>query len=127
MDLTLFFALLGSLLVLAFLANHLVRYTRVPGVIIGVAVRTGRLAWSTVSALERELMVWFIPRGLITAVLGIGVFKARGNEFAFLPSLAFGVVVLTNLILLVGAVRARNLPASEPATAYAIAFSGPAR
>jgi potassium/hydrogen antiporter len=34
MDLTLLFALLGSLLVLAFLANRLMRYTRVPDVII---------------------------------------------------------------------------------------------
>ncbi len=37
MDLTFFFALLGSLLVLAFVANRLVRYTRVPDVIILMA------------------------------------------------------------------------------------------
>src|ERR1700684_3039380 len=34
MDLTFFFALLGGLLVLAFVANRLVRFTRVPDVII---------------------------------------------------------------------------------------------
>ena len=34
MDLTLFFAVLGGLLVLAFVANRLVRFTRVPDVII---------------------------------------------------------------------------------------------
>src|ERR1700742_3404838 len=37
MDLTFFFALLGGLLVLAFLANRLVRFTRVPDVIILMA------------------------------------------------------------------------------------------
>lgn len=37
MDLTLFFALLGGLLVLAFVANRLVRFTRVPDVIILMA------------------------------------------------------------------------------------------
>ncbi len=58
-------------------------------------------------------MVWFIPRGLITAVLGIQVLEARGATFEFLPSLAFAVVLLTNLILLVGTIRARHLPAVE--------------
>jgi NhaP-type Na+/H+ and K+/H+ antiporter len=80
----------------------------------GIVVQTGRLAWPTFSSLERELMLWFVPRGLITAVLGIEVLEARGKDFAFLPSLAFGVVLLSNLILLIGSVRARNLPRSAP-------------
>jgi cell volume regulation protein A len=84
-----------------------------------VAVQGGRLAWRTFSALERELMVWFVPRGLITAVLGIEVLQARGSDFTFLPSLAFAAILLTNLILLVGTVRARNLPASDVATEQA--------
>jgi hypothetical protein len=127
---TFFFVLLGTLVDYAGLRqNILLALLCFTAIFLarGVAVQTGRLAWNTFSALERERMVRFIPRGLITAVLGIGVFEARGNEFAFLPSLAFGVVVLTNLVLLVGVVRARNLPASEPATVQAIAFSGPAR
>src|ERR1017187_2789547 len=37
MDVTLFFALLGGLLVLAFVANRLVRFTHVPDVIILMA------------------------------------------------------------------------------------------
>src|SRR5580692_838034 len=37
MDLSLFFAILGGLLVLAFLANRLVRFTHVPDVIILLA------------------------------------------------------------------------------------------
>lgn len=82
-----------------------------------VAVQTGRFGWRTFSALERELMVWFIPRGLISAVLAIEVLETRGSELAFLPSLAFAIVLLSNLILLVGTFRARNLPAAGIETA----------
>jgi cell volume regulation protein A len=77
-------------------------------------VQGGRVGWRSFSALERELMVWFVPRGLITAVLGIEVVGARGPEFSFLPSLAFAVIVITNVALLVGSFRARNLPLVEP-------------
>jgi hypothetical protein len=56
-------------------------------------------------------MIWFLPRGLITAVLGIQVLEARGTQFEFLPSLAFAVILLTNFVLLIGTFRARSLPA----------------
>jgi hypothetical protein len=46
-------------------------------------------------------------------VLGIEVLEARGREFAFLPSLAFAVILFTNLTLLVGCVRARRLPTPD--------------
>ncbi len=78
-----------------------------------VAVQSGRWCWRTFSARERELMVWLVPRGLITAVLAIEVLETRGPQFEFLPSLAFAVVLLTNLVMLVGSVRARNLPVPE--------------
>lgn len=84
-------------------------------------VQTGRLAWPTFTRLERELMIWLVPRGLITAVLGIEVFEARGQAFEFLPALAVAVILLTNVVLLVGTVRARKLPAEEPVTADASA------
>ncbi len=54
-------------------------------------------------------MIWFLPRGLITAVLGIEIVEARGADFEFLPSLAFAVILITNLALLVGSLRARRL------------------
>ncbi|MGA7223942.1 MAG: hypothetical protein WBX16_13860, partial [Candidatus Acidiferrales bacterium] len=75
-----------------------------------VIIQIGRLAWRTFSPLELELMIWFVPRGLISVVLGIQILEARGQTFAFLPSLAFAVVLLTNLTVLVGTIRARNLP-----------------
>ncbi len=110
-----FFVLLGTLvefeglrknLLLAFLCFSAIFVAR------WVAIHAGRLAWRTFSPLELELMVWFVPRGLITVVLGIQVVESRGASFAFLPSLAFAVVLLTNLTVLVGTIRARNLPAS---------------
>jgi CBS-domain-containing membrane protein len=61
-------------------------------------------------------MIWYLPRGLITAVLGIQVVEARGADFEFLPSLAFAVILMTNLALLIGALRARrHFPEPLPA------------
>jgi hypothetical protein len=62
-------------------------------------------------------MVWFLPRGLITAVLGIDVLEARGAQFEFLPSLAFAVILLSNLVLLIGTFRARGLAPADSASA----------
>jgi potassium/hydrogen antiporter len=113
---TFFFVLLGMLvdysglrkdLLLALLCFAAILLARL------VTVQSGRLAWRNFSSLERELMVWFVPRGLITAVLAIEVLETRGSVFAFLPPLAFALVLLTNVILLVGTVRARHLPAPE--------------
>jgi NhaP-type Na+/H+ and K+/H+ antiporter len=114
---TFFFVLLGTLVDFADLRKVILLASFCFAAILvsrGIVVQTGRLAWPTFSSLERELMLWFVPRGLITAVLGIEVLEARGKDFAFLPSLAFGVVLLSNLILLIGSVRARNLPRSAP-------------
>jgi Na+:H+ antiporter len=77
-----------------------------------IAVQAGRIGWRAFSSLERELMVWFVPRGLITAVLAIEVQETRGMKFADLPSLAFAVVLLTNLTLVVGTIRGRHLSSS---------------
>jgi cell volume regulation protein A len=116
---TFFFVLLGLLVDYAGLRKNLrLALLCFAAILVArlAAVETGRLAWRTFSALERELMLWFVPRGLITAVLGIEVLEARGAAFAFLPSLAFAVILLTNLTLLIGSIRARNLPASDMPT-----------
>ncbi len=114
---TFFFVLLGILVDYPGMRKNprlvLLCFTAIMGARV-VAVEVGRLGWPTFSALERELMVWFAPRGLITAVLGIDVLEARGDAFAFLPSLAFAIILLTNVTLLIGSVRARNLPAPDP-------------
>jgi cell volume regulation protein A len=110
---TFFFVLLGTLVDFGDLRKNILLASLCFAAILvarAIVVQTGRIAWRDFSALERELMLWFVPRGLITAVLGIAVVEARGTAFAFLPSLAFAVVLLSNLILLIGTVRARNLP-----------------
>ena len=113
---TFFFVLLGTLVEYSGMRQNILLALACFVVILAVrliAVQAGRLAWRSFSAIELELMVWFVPRGLITAVLGIQVLEARGADFAFLPSLAFALVVLTNLTVLIGTIRARNQPAAD--------------
>ena len=114
---TFFFVLLGMLVDYGGLRRNL-RLALLCFVAILVArfaiVQGGRLGWRDFTGLERELMIWFVPRGLITAVLGIEVTQARGAAFDFLPSTAFTLILITNLVLLIGSIRARNLPAVEP-------------
>lgn len=115
---TFFFVLLGSLVEFSGLRKYAVLALGCFGALFlarWVAVQSGRLAWRSFTSEERELMIWFLPRGLITAVLGIQVLEARGAEFEFLPSLAFAIILLTNLLLLIGTLRARNSAASSDA------------
>jgi cell volume regulation protein A len=114
---TFFFVLLGSLVEFSGLRRTAVLALGCFGALFlarWFAVQSGRLAWRTVTSEERELMIWFLPRGLITAVLGIRVLEGRGAEFEFLPSLAFAIILLTNLLLLVGIFRARRIAARIP-------------
>lgn len=82
-----------------------------------VAVQSSRWAWQGITSPERETILWMLPRGLITAVLAIQVFEVRGEEFLFLPALAFGVILLTSLVVVFGSIRARR--ATEAAAAHA--------
>jgi Na+:H+ antiporter len=123
---TFFFVLLGLLVDWTGLReNILLALLSTIAIVIAraVAVETGRLAWRTFTRLERELMLWFVPRGLITAVLGIEILQVRGAAFEFLPSLAVSVILLTNALLLVGTVRSQKLPQAEEPVASAEAAS----
>ena len=82
-----------------------------------------RLAWRTFTRFEHELMVLFVLCGLITAVLGIEILEVRGAAFAFLPSFAVAVILLTKMVLLVGTVRAHGLPVEEPLAASKLNLS----
>jgi Na+(H+)/acetate symporter ActP len=48
---------------------------------------------------------------LITVVLALQVANSRGEELAFLPGLAFAAILATNLLVIVGSIRARRAPA----------------
>jgi cell volume regulation protein A len=78
-----------------------------------VAVQVSRIALRGISADEREIIFLMMPRGLITAVLAVQVVQARGVEFVYLPAMAFTAILVTNVLLIVGSMRAaRN---TEPA------------
>jgi Na+:H+ antiporter len=113
---TFFFVLIGALVNFSALSrNILLAATAFAAILVSrwIVIEAGRPVWRGFTALEREIMLWFLPRGLITAVLGIQVLDTRGKGFQFLPDLAFAVILLTNLVLLVGTIRARS---SEPGT-----------
>ena len=64
--------------------------------------------------LEREQIILLLPRGLITAVLAVQVIEDRGAEFGFLRVVAFATILSTNLLVVLGSVRARRA-APQPA------------
>ena len=73
-----------------------------------LAVQGSRWAVRDVSRRETELLFWMLPRGLVTAVLALEIVEARGTVFAFLPAMAFTVVLATNLFVVWGSVRSAN-------------------
>jgi len=70
-----------------------------------LAVQVSRIALRGISSQERELMMMMMPRGLITAVLAVQVVQAKGEEFLFLPAMAFTAILATNLLLVAGSIR----------------------
>src|SRR5208337_2093830 len=80
-----------------------------------LAVRLSRWAVRDVTREQTELLFWMLPRGLVTAVLALEIVDARGAVFAFLPAMAFTVVLVTNLFIVWGAVRSGQVSAvGEP-------------
>jgi cell volume regulation protein A len=73
-----------------------------------VAVRSTRWAMRDVNAADTELLWLMFPRGLITAVLALQVLADRGQIFFFLPSMAFTVVLFTNIFVVIAAVRSKQ-------------------
>ena len=71
-----------------------------------LAVQLSRVALRGISRDEREMIFLMMPRGLITAVLAVQVVQSKGSEFAFLPAMAFSAVLATNVLLVVGSIRA---------------------
>jgi Na+:H+ antiporter len=71
-------------------------------------------SWSIrdISKSDTELLVLMFPRGLITAVLALQVLSAKGQQFFYLPAMAFTVVVFTNIFVVVAAVRSKKGAAS---------------
>jgi cell volume regulation protein A len=114
---TFFFVLIGVVVQLSGL--RALKYVAA-GVIAAIylsrwlAVQTSRWSWRDVSPAERELLLLIHPRGLVTVVLALQVVEAAGTGFQFLPTLAFAVIVFTNLLVIVGSIRARKKLGAAP-------------
>jgi Na+:H+ antiporter len=113
-----FFVLLGAIIEFGGLRKELIPSLGILGVLFvarAIAVQLSRVAWRGATPREREFAVLMIPRGLITAVLALEVLEAKPNELVFLTSLAFAVILSTNLFVLLAAIRARGIaPESIP-------------
>ena len=85
-----------------------------------LAVQLSRWAVRDVTTKQTQLLFWMLPRGLVTAVLALEIVDARGAVFAFLPAMAFTVVLVTNLFIVWGAVKSgqaaafAQLPQTKP-------------
>jgi Na+:H+ antiporter len=83
-----------------------------------IAVGASRWAWRGVNLHEREIILWVLPRGLITIVLALQIGQVVGEEMNILPDIAFAVILLTNLLVVLGGLRlvgAEGPPAKERA------------
>jgi Na+:H+ antiporter len=113
---TFFFVLLGAVVEFRELVQYLPQVLGLLGAIIlarALAVRASSWSWKGLNSSERELVLWIMPRGLITIVLALQVIHARGSTFAFLPTLAFAMILATNLMVIIGSIRASGLAASS--------------
>ena len=82
-----------------------------------LAVQGSRWAVRDVGRDQTELLFWMLPRGLVTAVLALEIVSVRGPVFAFLPAMAFTVILVSNLFVVAGAVRSSKalslMPSAE--------------
>jgi len=103
-----FFVLIGAIADLGSFRGHTMLIAGALGglfVARFLALQVSRFAFQDVAAKERELMLWIMPRGLITVVLALQVAAAR-SEVSFLSALAFAVILVTNVMVVVGSLRA---------------------
>jgi cell volume regulation protein A len=125
---TFFFVLIGVVVDLAGLTHYILPAIGILAALYiarWAAVASSRWAWHDIRPAEQETILWLLPRGLITAVLAIQVFEAAGDQFEFLPAVAFGVILLSSLVVVFASIRASRqtedaaaaAPAEKPAGA----------
>ena len=114
---TFFFVLIGAVAQLGIFREHPLLMAGTLGSLFlarWLAIHSSRWAWRGIAAHHRELIFWVMPRGLITVVLAFEVAQQRGAGMAFVPGLAFAVILITNAMLVLASFRARK---SAPAVA----------
>ncbi|HEV2465273.1 MAG TPA: cation:proton antiporter [Acidobacteriaceae bacterium] len=107
-----FFVLLGAMIAFKGLKAQVVPSLAILGVFVVarlIAVQGSRVVWRHTSFREQELATILIPRGLITAVLALEATEAMPKDLAFLPSLTFTLILFTNVLVLIGSIRAKPL------------------
>jgi cell volume regulation protein A len=123
-----FFVLLGALVDFGGLRREFLASLGIVAVLFvarAVSVQLSRVVWHGTTPREREVATLLIPRGLITAVLALDAVRAMPDKIGFLTPLAFAVILLTNFLVLVAAVRAKDLNVAVPEPAVvAIESSG---
>ena len=111
---TFFFVMIGAIAQLGIFREHPLLMAGTLGSLFlarWLAIRSSRWAWRGIAVHNQELIFWVLPRGLITVVLAIEVAEARGSGLAFVPGLAFAVILITNALLVLASFRVRR---SEP-------------
>lgn len=112
-----FFVLLGALVDFGGLRREFLASLGIVAVLFvarAVSVQLSRVVWRGATPREREVATLLIPRGLITAVLALDAVRAMPDKIGFLTPLAFAVILLTNFLVLVAAVRAKDLNVAVP-------------
>ena len=87
-----------------------------------MAVQASRWSWKDFSRRDRELIALLLPRGLITVVLALQVILVLGPDYSFLTSLAFAVILATNLLVVLASFHSK--PGELAAAASATALQG---
>jgi len=108
---TFFFVLLGAVVKLEGLRGNILFASGTLAALFAarwLALLVSRKMRKTLNPHEREILLWMMPRGLVTAVLAIQAFEARGDHLFFLPAVAFAVILATNVALVFGIFRARS-------------------
>ncbi len=111
-----FFVLIGAIADLGSFRGHTLLILGMLGALFvarWLALQISRRAFQDVAAKDRELMLWIMPRGLITVVLALQVVAAR-SDAGFLSALAFAVILVTNVMVVIGSLRASHDAAEDP-------------
>jgi len=105
-----FFVLLGASVELIERPYAIATALIVAGLVLARVVSVYTTSWALrdVGRPEREFILCLFPRGLVNAVLAIQVAGTEGG-MPFVPAIAFTVIVVTNLLMVLGAFRFRPL------------------
>lgn len=110
-----FFVLLGASVQLIGRSYAVATTLMIAGLVVARVLSVYAAGWAMrgISRSDRELILSLFPRGLVNAVLAIQVAN-RESGMAFLPAMAFTVILVTNLLVVIAAFRLRP-PVTAPA------------